>query len=616
MRHHATRHVGAHASISRRFRAAFTLTEMLIAVVVLLVVILATSSIFSTAQRVSSLGEANSDILQQANAIERVLRNDFKRITRDGFFAVQCVGVPNDINFNQTGRLLDPSRPADSEIRCDQLFFFTEGLAASTRALDSYANASSDQVGLDKPAPAQSYLSSVFYSPGVQIKIQPYQADPTAGDILDIDREQLENNSNTGLHPWSYFPAGELPFQRWPSGQSLQANVPLLPESTEDWILCRQSTLLGDDDGSRQTGNSDVGNTGNYYMSGDAQGDPNSAPLIFDNGSNGLRFHPSLINSRVDIAATERDTLRQEVCYFWNDQSDWDFGGGSNQGGDSDYFESPTDLVKTNQVLDAMYYGYPRGELRAPSMQRMDTMLTNAVLGPNISDFRVEWTWADGVGRDKDVSFNDSDQVLLAGLPGVVVEGAVLVNGGSTPWFGLSDETIGSAPANAFMTGSQAPEDAGGCSGWSHIGDPGRRFSGGGDAVRIGPPVGTEIGSGTFFIDDPFGVQTDETLAHIEFGDGAGCQPGQNIRRYGAVFGFNGDNSILRSPTGEPYVFAGNTPGLGSRIVGTGNNGRGVSTYTPWPTAVRISFRLHDSEARLEGGRPFEFIIPLPRNES
>ena len=154
--------------------------------------------------------------------------------------------------------------------------------------------------------------------------------------------------------------------RRWPGGRSRNANSSLcVPKSTENWILCRQSTLLGDDDGSRQTGSSDVGNTGDYYMSGDAQGDPNSAPSVFYNGTDGLRFQPSLINSRVDIAATERDTLRQEVCYFWNDQSDWDFGGGSNQGGDADYFESPTDLVKTNQVLDAMYYGYPRGELRA-----------------------------------------------------------------------------------------------------------------------------------------------------------------------------------------------------------------------------------------------------------
>ena len=50
---------------------------------------------------------------------------------------------------------------------------------------------------------------------------------------------------------------------------------------------------------------------------------------------------------------------------------------------------------------------------------------------------------------------------LLAGLPGVVVE-VVLVNGGGTPGSSLSDETIGSAPANAFMWGAQAPEIAGG----------------------------------------------------------------------------------------------------------------------------------------------------------
>ena len=179
---------GVHRACSRHLRAAFTLTEMLIAIAVLLVVILATSSIFSTAQRVSSLGEANSDILQQANAIERVIRNDFERISRDGFFAVQCVGVPNAINLGSTGRPLDPSRPADAEVRSDQLFFFAKGLTASTRALDSYASASNDQVGLDKPAPAQSYFSSVFYSPGVQVKIQPYQANPTGGDLFDIDR--------------------------------------------------------------------------------------------------------------------------------------------------------------------------------------------------------------------------------------------------------------------------------------------------------------------------------------------------------------------------------------------------------------------------------------------
>jgi hypothetical protein len=274
-------------------------------------------------------------------------------------------------------------------------------------------------------------------------------------------------------------------------------------------------------------------------------------------------------------------------------------------------------------------------------MQRMDTMLTNAVLGPNVSDFRVEWTWADGVGRDTDVSFSgsddpddDSDLRLRGGLPGVVVEGSMLTNCflddeqevvafGGVPWFGLSNDDIGSAPASAFIDpdANEVLPPEFGTTGWSHIGDPGQRYSPdpgscGGDGVRIGPPVGPELGSGLYKLVNPYGLQTNETLSHIEFGDHPGNSPGSRIRRYGAVFGFNGENAILRKPSGEPYVFSGGTPVLGSRVVGSGADERAVSTYTPWPTAVRISFRLHDSEARLEGGRAFEFIIPLPRADS
>ena len=77
----------------RAFRRAFTLTEMLVAISVLLVVVLATSTIFGTAQKVASVGESNSELLQQAVAIERVMRRDLDRLSGNGFFAVQCVGV-------------------------------------------------------------------------------------------------------------------------------------------------------------------------------------------------------------------------------------------------------------------------------------------------------------------------------------------------------------------------------------------------------------------------------------------------------------------------------------------------------------------------------------------
>ena len=169
---------------SVRRKRAFTLTEMLVAISVLLVVVLATSSIFGTAQKVASVGESNSELLQQAIAIERVMRRDFDRLSRNGFFAIQCVAVRNDINKNSTGRLLDPTRPDDAEIRADQLLFFANGAVNSRRLSQSYA-ASGQQIGVDVAAPAQAYFSSIFYSPGLQVTSVPPQAKTVP---LDLDR--------------------------------------------------------------------------------------------------------------------------------------------------------------------------------------------------------------------------------------------------------------------------------------------------------------------------------------------------------------------------------------------------------------------------------------------
>ncbi len=62
-------------------RRAFTLTELLVAIVVLLVVILAVGRIFGTASTVVKNGEANADILQETSAVEQLIRNDLARIS-------------------------------------------------------------------------------------------------------------------------------------------------------------------------------------------------------------------------------------------------------------------------------------------------------------------------------------------------------------------------------------------------------------------------------------------------------------------------------------------------------------------------------------------------------
>ncbi|MEC9234431.1 MAG: prepilin-type N-terminal cleavage/methylation domain-containing protein, partial [Planctomycetota bacterium] len=188
--------------LSSAVRRAFTLTEMLVAISVLLVVVIATSTIFGTAQKVASVGESNSELLQQAIAIERVMRRDLQRVSANGFFAIQCVGVRNDVNLASTGRLLDPTRPADAEIRADQLLFFTNGATNSRQFTQSYA-AGGEQVGVDVLAPAQSYFSSVFYSPGLQVTALPAEA---RDEPLDLDR----SGAGDEVFPWSYLPKNEV----------------------------------------------------------------------------------------------------------------------------------------------------------------------------------------------------------------------------------------------------------------------------------------------------------------------------------------------------------------------------------------------------------------------
>ena len=101
---------------------------MIVAIAILVGVMLAASKIFNTTSQVSRVGEATNNVMQDIAAGERQLRADLASLSRDGFFAIRCVAVPNSIYANT---LLDPNRPPDAMIRCDQLVFFTTESAGS-----------------------------------------------------------------------------------------------------------------------------------------------------------------------------------------------------------------------------------------------------------------------------------------------------------------------------------------------------------------------------------------------------------------------------------------------------------------------------------------------------
>ncbi|MHC4786102.1 MAG: prepilin-type N-terminal cleavage/methylation domain-containing protein, partial [Planctomycetota bacterium] len=96
-------------------RLGFTLIEMVVTVAVLAVVIVAAGRIFQAAGTVVGVGLATADILQEAAAVERQIRGDLARLSREGFLAIRCVAVPNDVNG--PAGLLDPALEPDAVIR-------------------------------------------------------------------------------------------------------------------------------------------------------------------------------------------------------------------------------------------------------------------------------------------------------------------------------------------------------------------------------------------------------------------------------------------------------------------------------------------------------------------
>lgn len=354
----------------------FTLVELVVAVGLLLVVVVATSRIFSTASRVASLGEATSDILQETGAIERQIRTDISRIDFDGMIVIQCVAILN--NANQltipSAPLIDPSRPANATIRCDQLLFFARGVQTSVRF------AGNQDLGPFNGL-ARSNVARILYGHGVQLP-DLFPEGPSG-----ISRPDPISFDDRPLMPWSYdaTPApGGLDYRYW-SGGGLSKTNGTQPEA-RDWTLARQAILLADDGGDKLRLHKAVDNTPTTYGN-------NSEGSLFERNDSIIPRVPILdgsvadnlllpsygiLNSRVDVAATNLDDIRRILAPVgsttWRTRT-------------INGFLGPFSVY-------GQLAGYVRSEKVSPSMNRQDVMLTTPTLATNCSNFMVDWTWA------------------------------------------------------------------------------------------------------------------------------------------------------------------------------------------------------------------------------
>jgi hypothetical protein len=326
-------------------RRAFTVIELLVAVVVLLAVIIATSKVFNTASKVASTGEASADVLQQSSVLEEQMRRDIDRISRDGFMAILCVEVPNDIHRRTSGAgapLLNPQLDPLATLRCDQIVFFTAGTEVSARWAGPGDLVTSG-------GGQQGRATMVRYAHGVQIprlttEVLPPNPPPPALAPPFLAPVVAGWRAGTGspdapIVPWTWTPNTDREVRfKYGYTQPVTAEIdPNQPEARQ-WTLARKMALLADDGGYATY----YPEPSNYPLA--ASIGPSSAPSIFGDLSNsGItplppsnesnRWHwresrdrnfiqtsASLIPSQllqsgwVDVAASDLDRVRRQIA--------------------------------------------------------------------------------------------------------------------------------------------------------------------------------------------------------------------------------------------------------------------------------------------------------------
>ncbi|MCP4833707.1 MAG: prepilin-type N-terminal cleavage/methylation domain-containing protein [Phycisphaera sp.] len=558
--------LGAQAAVgARRASAAFrgfTLTELLVAIVVLLVIILAVGRIFGTASRVVKQGEANADILQETAAIEQLMRRDLARISDEGFLLIQCIGVRNDVMGDLGGGpLLDPSKPADHIFRCDQMAFIKEDLAISrqTQGMSSFSEQPNGTYTGATPTP-QSVASLVYYGHGVSF--------PNFGQGVD---QLIDVVPDPRIQPWFRpFPAdARVDVQRWPQGTSFPGTYNASQPAAPNWVLARQETLLADDGD---------GNPSSYL-----------APAAIRNSATDL-FDQAMESGRVDVVASDLRRLREEL---------------EDRGADAPGY-----------VAESLLNYRPRAEKRPPTLDRSDVLLVANTLASNCSNFVIDWTWSDGIGQDLDLdldigfdpSQSPADQRDFKGaFRGVSFNGGARSGIGfeqrdvvfeaprSVPWFGFADANSSSGNPNL---------DVNFASEFLSSGD----FKS--DPVRFHAPIAYHPNNAIFRNAAPseeflgLGSLQPVAIGNIEgpvvdrpFG------PNVEIYRYRAYFGLNGKEPFVLDSQGRPLT----------QVLDGAESAWPVyrSDYTPWPSAIRVTATFHDSRGAIEGGRLVQFTIPL-----
>lgn len=529
-------------------RRAFTISELIVAVGVAVMLIMGIGRIFTTTRTTISTGQASAQLTQHGRTLERLLRQDFAGMIRNGqaYLVIrnERLGRGPDVvgpfNRRRNGVYLSP---ADEEagrdlgtVRLDQIVFFTSGDHASYQ----YRNLPfAGIIARNDSAP----VARVWWGHGLR--------DPTnLRDGFGFIK------GSTGL-------AGYIAHFADERGQFSLTGPDTANKYAQDWVLARQPALLltraaagADSPGANGTDRDLNFAPSPIEIFNEFDGDYWRDTRFFYpppfQGTHPLRrFSPGY----VDLIDMDLSTVMESVIEYgwrtnrftgvreqWQDPLEAIHPGLTRGGSGRDWrqditqIEPPAGYVPDNghraqlsqinelwalqQRYRMMYStGRLRVETALPSTERIRQMLTHATLLEGCSNFEVAWS-----------------------------TGAVNYPEGDLVWYDINN------PANPYarhpnLTNQdvyeQTPDDA-------------RTWY----LTEVLPPS-----SG---LTDAF-----TTIPNVE---------PQNNDLYYAVFGafVPRDNDASR---GEAW---------------------------PWPKLIRVRLTLHDSQGRIGGGREFEFIFNLP----
>ncbi len=534
-----------------RARRAFTISELIVAVGVAVVLIVGIGRLFSTTRTTISTGEASAQLTQNGRALERLLRNDFAGLIRNGqaYLVIrnERLGSGPDVlsRFNRRRgvylSLADEEAGNDlGTVRLDQILFFSSGDFASYQYRNPWFG-QENIIARNDAAP----VARVWWGHGLR--------DPNPRDGIE--------GIKGGLGVAGY--VAQFADER---GQFSLTGPDTANKYAREWVLARQPALLLT---RAQAGCDRPGNQGTDMQLNFA---PSPIEMFneFDPYWDDARyFYPPPVNGRdirrrfspgyVDLIDMDLPTVMESVIeYGWRtnrstgvrefypDPLDAIYPGLTGTLGGRDwqqditvdvnedpppYITDPAHKAQLNRISEQwgrqqryrMMYstGRIRVETALPSTERLRQMLTHATLLQGCSSFEVAWS----TGQ---VNYPEGDLI----------------------WYDINN------PANPYAA------------------HPGMTRQDLVDQTPLNPKTWylTEVLPPSSGISDSF-----TTVPAVE---------PQNNDLYYAVFG---------------------------AFVPRDQNASRAEAW-PWPKLIRIRMRLHDARGHIGGGREFEFIFNLPES--